>query len=268
MTVEADITVHPDGSGSVQLAGRIYPLAEGDEQTARHVGVGLVIAHAQRTGQPIRLTAHDRHTDHQLLITADGDVLPEPLPSHRAAVADAGRTSAAVQLLEPPSITVQPVARRSARARALLVGGLVVAAGGAVLAGAALRPSHDQAGTLPAPVQPAAVDLPYAALGVFAAVPASPAEPLRIPAATAARRWDPAAGWQARAQAKAKAAARRKQSANRPQYQPPAQQPSAQTPQYNPPVDTYQPPAYPAAPQNPAQPPSVEVYPDPDINPN
>ena len=267
MTVEADITVHPDGSGSVHLAGRIYPLAEGDEQTARHVGVGLVIAHAQRTGQPIRLTAHDRHTDHQLLITADGDVLPEAPLSRHAAVTDLGRTTAAVQLLEPPSI-VQPAAPRSGRGRALLVGGLVVAAGGAALAGIALRPSHDQAGTLTAPVQPAAVDLPYAALGVFAAVPASPAERLRIPPATAARRWDPAAGWQARAQAKAKAAARRKQAANRPQYQPPAQQPAAQTPQYSPPVDTYQPPAYPATPQNPAQPPSVEVYPDPDINPN
>ena len=40
MTVEADITVHPDGSGSVHLAGRIYPLAEGeriDELT--HLGM-------------------------------------------------------------------------------------------------------------------------------------------------------------------------------------------------------------------------------------
>lgn len=257
MSITAEITVHPDGSGVVALGGRSYPLAEDDEQTARHIGVGLVIDHARRIGEPINLTAHDRRSDHHLLVTADGDVLPAS-PSGTATTAKPPTPGEAVVLpAEPP--THRTPRRRAARpiphARALLIAGIAAIATAGAVTAITLRPAPEAVPQAQAPVRPSPTAVIVA--GAPAPTPAKPTLPLRL---TATRGWTAAANWQAQVEAQAAAANRRARTTTpvtpggqQLQVQPaPITQPGAP-----------QPPAQPAAPTNRGPDPSVVINPDP-----
>lgn len=256
MTTLADIHVNLDGTGTVELDGRTYPLAAPDIQTARHAGVGLILDHAAHTGQPVHVTARDPHTEHHLLVTAHGEVLPASAAT-RACIA-----------------TAPPDPRHPTRRPQLLGAGLLLIAGAAALAIPLLgRQDHNQPppAAQPAPAAPAQQPVEPLTVAGTASVtaPSTPTKPVELPGLKTSARWAPAATWQAAADAKAaakrRAARQRQAAAAQPQYQAPVVPPATTTPQYQPPAVTA--PQNPAAPPNPTQP-DVRIYPDPDINPN
>lgn len=242
MTAVADIHINPDGTGTVDLDGRIWPLAETDLQAARHAGIGLVIGHAHQTGQPVRVTARDSHAEHHLLVTADGDVLP-----------------ASSTTTGPLPTAHTPIVHRRPPRRWQLAAGLTLAVAAAALA----LPQPDTA-----PPAGAAAG-PVSAAGTLAAGSGKPAQPMPIPGTRITARWSQASSWQATADAKAAAKRRAARQRAAQAAAPLLAQPAA--PQYQQSPPQYQPPQVsaplPTAPPGPTQP-DVWIYPDPQINPN
>lgn len=221
----AVLVVHPDGSGTVDIDGRVYSLAHDDEGAARHTGLQLVIAYAHQTGQAVLVTASDQHTEHRLLVDPDGTVRPAPHTVRVLADCDLGPTR-----LPGPS----------SRARwlicALAVVGICVAA--AAVMGGDSGPA-DAVGDVAAPTTRLEAGVQVAAGPAAAADQALRSRPRW--AVGPVKSWRPAAAWQARSDA---AAAARRTAAPRfvaaplspamsPQYQPP-NQPSQPRPERQP----------------------------------
>lgn len=206
----AVLIVHPNGSGTLDIDGRAYSLADDDELAARHTGLQLVIALAQQTGRAVLVTASDQHTEHRLLVSPNGTVRPAP---H------------AVRILADCDLSDRKPARRSLPARWLICGLALV--GGTAAAAAILGRDplpHD------ASAEAAASAIRLIAGVQVAAGPAAAAERPSRPrwVAVPLKSWRPAAAWQAHSDA---ATARRTAAprfvaaplspAVRPQYQPP-----------------------------------------------
>ena len=216
----AVLVVHPDGSGTVDIDGRVYSLAHDDEPSARHTGLQLVIAHAQQTGRAVLVTASDQHTEHRLLVEPDGTVRPAP---HTV------RVLADCVLGDPaPS-------RRFLRARWLICGLALVgltAAATAMIGRDRVPPDV----VIDAAALPAGLEARVQGATGPAAAPEQPIQSRTRRPALSVRSWRPAAVWQARSDA---AAAARRPAAPRfvpaplsptvrLQYQPPAARPKRQ----------------------------------------
>ena len=233
----AVLVVHPDGSGTVDIDGRVYSLAHDDEPSARHTGLQLVIAHSQQTGREVLVTASDQHAEHRLLVDPDGTVHPAP---HTVRVlADCHLSDLA------PSRTV-------ARARWLMCGlalvGLTIATG-AMLSRDPAPPDADADAAAP----PAGFEARVQVAAGPAAAAEQPIRPRPRWAAPPVKSWRPAADWHAR---RAAAAAPQHTAAPRfvptplspaarPQYQPPEPRPERQ------PAEGWEIPGNPAMPPGP-----------------
>lgn len=211
----AVLVVHQDGSGTVDIDGRVHSLTQEDEPAARHAALQLVMAHSQQTGREVLVTASDQHAEHRLLVAPDGTVRPAP---HT------------VRVLNDCHLSDPAPSRTVSRALWLICGLALVG----LTAVAAAMLNRD-------PVLPdAGADDAAPATGIEARVhiavgPAAAAEQPSRPrwAAPPIKGWPLAAGWQARRDA---AAAARQTAALRfvpapvspavrPQYQPPEPRP-------------------------------------------
>lgn len=211
----AVLVVHPDGSGTVDIDGRVYSLTQEDEPAARHDALQLVMAHSQQTGREVLVTASDQHAEHRLLVDPDGTVHPAP---HT------------VRVLADCHLSDRAPSRTFSRARWLMRGlalvGLTVAAA-AMLSRDPVVPDAGADAAAPATRPEARVQV--------AAGSAASSEQRSSPrwAASPVKGWRLAAGWQARRDAAA--AARQTVAprfvpapvspAVRPQYQPPEPRP-------------------------------------------
>lgn len=224
----AVLVVHPHGSGTVDIDGRVHSLTQEDEPAARHAALQLVIAHSQQTGREVLVTASDQHAEHRLLVDPDGTVRPAP---H------------AVRILVDCHLNDPAPSRRRWLICGLAVVGLTAAAA-AILSRDPVLPDAGADAAAPATRVEPRVHV--------AAGPAAAAELPSGPrwAAPPVKGWPLAAGWQARRDA---AAAARQTAA--PRFVPAPVSPAVR-PQYLPPEPL---PERPAAgweiPGNPAMPP-------------
>ncbi len=227
----AVIVVHLDGSGTVDIDGRVHSLTQEDESAARHAALQLVISHSQQTGREVLVTASDQHAEHRLLVEPDGTVRPAP---HT------------VRVLNDCHLSDPAPSRRLLRARWLICGLALVG----LTAAAAAMLSRD-------PVLPDA--------GADAAAPATRVEPrVHVAAGSAASaelpsrpRWaaPPVKGWPLAARWQARRADAAAPQIAAPRFVPAPVSPAVR-PQYQPPEPI---PQRPAAgweiPGNPAMPP-------------
>ncbi len=212
----AVLVVHRDGSGTVDIDGRVYSLAHDDEPSARHTGLQLVMTHARQTGRAVLVTASDQHTEHRLLVDPDGTVRPAP---HT------------VRVLSDCDLGAEEPAWRFLRVGWLICGLALFGVTAAAATMLTRDPAAPDVEVVAAP--PARLD---ARLQVAAGPAAAAEQPIRSRprwAAVPVKSWLPAADWQARSDAAAVArqtAAPRfvpvpPSPAVRPQYQPPEPRP-------------------------------------------
>jgi MinD-like ATPase involved in chromosome partitioning or flagellar assembly len=83
------VTAHPDGTGTVTIDGTEHTVKAADLAAARQELLGIVARHAERSGAPIHVVAHEDRASWPLIVEPDGTVRPgpdvaEPAPPIRA----------------------------------------------------------------------------------------------------------------------------------------------------------------------------------------